>query len=101
MKKRKMLTKTLCVVLSAVLLASGLTGCGGGGGEAAGTGEQTQKDTLIIAKSEDVTSLDPSEASGALSPGPAVPGVVQPGVGVRRDAIKFHIKFTILVFPIE
>ena len=62
MKKRKMLTKTLCVVLSAVLLASGLTGCGGGGGEAAGTGEQTQKDTLIIAKSEDVTSLDPSEA---------------------------------------
>ncbi len=63
MKKQKQHKKTLCAVLAAVLLAACLSGCGGGGGEeTTPAGEKTPKDTLIVAKSEDITSLDPAEA---------------------------------------
>lgn len=61
MKMKRLWKKTLCAVFSAVLLANALSGCSNGG-EASDPGEKTPKDTLVVAKSEDITSLDPAEA---------------------------------------
>ena len=67
MKTRKSFLRSICGVLTAVMLLSGLlAGCGNNtssnGGETKDPAELTQKDTLIVAKSEDITSLDPAEA---------------------------------------
>ncbi|NBI65312.1 ABC transporter substrate-binding protein [Pseudoflavonifractor sp. 60] len=57
------------ILAAAMLLTCALAGCGnggnnGGGGNAGGSGggSRVQKDTLIVAKNEDVASLDPSLA---------------------------------------
>lgn len=54
------------VLAAVMLLACALAGCGSSpgaaGGSGSGNGGRVQKDTLIVAKNEDVTSLDPSLA---------------------------------------
>ena len=67
MNIRKSYLRSFCGLLAAVmLLACGLAGCGNNSGNGNGgntdPSQLTQKDTLVVAKNEDISSLDPAEA---------------------------------------
>ena len=80
--------KVLSCILAAVMLAMTLTGCGGGGGNSASTDEGAAaegetKDSLVIALTNEPTTLDPQLAADSIG-GMIILNLHDPLV--RRDA---------------
>jgi ABC-type oligopeptide transport system substrate-binding subunit len=64
MKMKK--NKFIAILMAVVMMMSCVTGCGKGG-SSTGKEEAKHKDTLTVAKSEDITSLDPALAMNQKS----------------------------------
>lgn len=58
--------KVAAFMMAAAMMLSSVAGCGSNSGST-GSGEAKKKDTLVVAKSEDITSLDPTLAMNQKS----------------------------------